>query len=344
MSDVTKIFLTGASGFIAKHIALSALRDGHSVRGSLRSLARASEVRDAVRPHLSEPSGLEDRLTFTKLDLLSDDGWAEALEGSDVLIHSASPFPISRPRHEDELVRPAVDGTLRALRAAKDAGINRVILTSSAAAIIEHDDLPADRVLDERDWSDVDSAIISAYSKSKTLAERAAWDFVRDQAPEMQLTTINPGMVFGPPLDRHFGSSLGLLQRIVRSKDPAIPRINFGCVDVRDVAAMHVRAISIPSTIGQRHLAVAGSLWMTEIAQIVARQFPERKIVTRRAPDWLVRLLALMDKDVKEAVPLLGRHLSFDNSRAREIFAIEFIPADEAIRAGAVYLVENKLV
>lgn len=344
MSDATKVFLTGSSGFIAKQIALRALQDGHAVRGSLRSLDRSREVLDAVRPHMADPSGLEDRLTFAKLDLLSDAGWAEALEGSDVLIHSASPFPISRPKHEDDLVRPAVDGTLRALKAAKAAGVTRVILTSSAAAIIEQDAPPADKVHDEGDWSDTNSAIISAYSKSKTLAERAAWDFARDEAPGMQLTVINPGMVFGPPLDRHFGSSLGLLQRLVRSKDPAIPRVCFGCVDVRDVAAMHVRAISNPATVGHRHLAVAGSLWMTDIAQIVAAQFPDRKIVTRRAPDWLVRLLALFDQDVKEAVPLLGRHLSFDNSRAREVFAMEFIPADEAIRAGAAYLVENRLV
>lgn len=344
MPDKTTVLLTGASGFIAKHIALQLLEAGYTVRGSLRSMNRAGEVADAVRPHLTDPAGLDERLTFVELDLLSDEGWEEALHGVDTLVHTASPFPIGQPRDENDLIRPAVDGTLRALRAAKAAGVNRVILTSSIASVFEQDDIPDGKVFDESDWSDVESPSIAAYSKSKTLAERAAWDFVRDEAPGMQLTVINPGMVLGPPLDRHFGSSLGLLQRIVRSKDPAVPNIGLLCVDVRDIAAMHVRAIDTEGSIGHRHIGSAGFLWMPEIANVVAAQFPARKIVTRRAPDWLVRLLGLFDNEVKAAVPMLGRKRLVDNTRAREVLGIEFIPADEAVRAGAAYIVENDLV
>ena len=344
MPDKTTVLLTGASGFIAKHIALQLLEAGYTVRGSLRSMNRAGEVVDAVRPHLTDPAGMDERLTFVELDLLADKGWEEALHGVDTLVHTASPFPIGQPRDENDLIRPAVDGTLRALRAAKAAGVNRVILTSSIASVFEQDDVPDGKVFDERDWSDVESPIITAYSKSKTLAERAAWDFVRDEAPGMQLTVINPGMVLGPPLDRHFGSSLGLLQRIVRSKDPAVPNIGLLCVDVRDIAAMHVRAIDTEKSIGHRHIGSAGFLWMPEIANVVAAQFPARKIVTRRAPDWLVRLLGLFDNEVKAAVPMLGRKRLVDNTRASEVLGIEFIPADEAVRAGAAYLVENDLV
>lgn len=340
---MANILVTGASGFIAKHIVLQLLEAGHQVRGSLRSMNRAGEVMDAVRPQLSDPAGLEDRLTFTELDLLSDAGWGEALDGVDALLHTASPFPIVQPKDEEELIRPAVDGTLRALRAARAAGVKRVVLTSSIAAVMERDDVPNGKTLNEDDWSDVDCRSISAYSKSKTLAERAAWDFVRDEAPDLQLTVINPGMVYGPPLDRHFGSSLGLLQRIVRSKDPALPNIGMPVVDVRDIATMHVRAIDTPASIGHRHLGSAGFLWMPDMAKIVASQFPDRRIVTRRAPNWLIRLLALADKEVKAAVPLLDRERVLDNSRAREVFGMEFIPADEAVRAGAAYLVEHDL-
>ncbi len=341
---MARILVTGASGFIAKHIVLKLLEEGYHVRGSLRSRNRAGEVIDAVRPHLTDQADLEERLTFAELDLLSDDGWGDALDGVDALLHTASPFPIGAPDNEDDLIRPAVDGTLRALRAARSAGVNRVVLTSSIASVMEREGLPDGKTLNEDDWSDASSPSIDAYSKSKTLAEQAAWDFVRDEAPELQLTVINPGMVFGPPLDRHFGSSLQLLQRMVRSKDPALPQICMPIVDVRDVAAMHVRSLSVPASIGHRHLGSAGVMWMPDMAEVIAEQFPDRKIATRRAPNWLVRIIALFDKQAREAVPRLDRKVSVDNGRAREVFAMEFIPADEAIRAGAAYLVEHNLV
>lgn len=343
MSAARSVLLTGASGYIAKHIALRLLEEGHTVRGSVRATDREHEIADAVRPHLSDPAA-ENRLRFVELDLMSDGGWAGAAEGMDVLIHTASPVPLEQPQNEDDIVRPAVDGTLRALRAAKAAGITRVVLTSSIAAVGESEGVPAGRLYDESDWSDPDWPEITPYAKSKTLAERAAWDFVRTQAPDMHLTVINPGLVIGPPLDSHIGTSLALVQRILHSKNPAVPNIGFALVDVRDIAAMHVRAIATPQSIGARHLGVSGFLWFPEMAAVLAAQYPDRNIVTRRAPNAAVRMLAQVDSAARTAVPLLDIRREFTSARAREVFGMDFIPADEALRATAQFLIENGLV
>ena len=343
MSAARSVLLTGASGYIAKHIALQLLEEGHTVRGSVRATDREHEIADAVRPHLSDPAA-ESRLRFVELDLMSDSGWTGAAKGMDVLVHTASPLPLEQPQNEDDIIRPAVDGTLRALRAAKAAGITRVVLTSSIAAVGESGGMPAGRIYDESDWSDPDWPEITPYAKSKTLAERAAWDFVRTQAPDMHLTVINPGLVIGPPLDGHIGTSLALVQRILRGRDPAVPNIGFALVDVRDIAAMHVRAIATPQSIGARHLGVSGFLWFPEMAEILAAQYPHRDIVTRRAPNAAVRMLAQVDAAARTAVPLLDIRRDFSSARARAIFGIDFVPVDEALRASAQFLIENGLV
>ncbi|MEL6798654.1 MAG: NAD-dependent epimerase/dehydratase family protein [Pseudomonadota bacterium] len=198
------VLLTGVTGFIAKRIALDLLNAGHTVRGSLRSAARADEVRDALRPHLTDPTALN-RLSFVELDLNSDTGWDAALQGTDALMHTASPFPMAQPKDENDIIRPAVDGTLRALRAAQKAGVTRVILTSSVVAIEATD--VGTRPYTPDDWSDPTHPKSNAYYKSKTLAERAAWDFVANH-PEMQLTTVNPALVLGTPMDANYGTSL----------------------------------------------------------------------------------------------------------------------------------------
>lgn len=342
MAQPKTVFLTGVTGFIGKHICLELLREGYRVRGSLRSMDRRSEVTEALRPHLTQPDVLDSHLAFVKLDLLRDDGWREALEGADVLVHTASPFPMAQPDDEDAVVRPAVEGTLRALRAARATGVDRVILTSSAVAVMETD-LPAGRTLyDENDWSDTDAPSISPYAKSKTLAERAAWTFVEDEAPEMQLTVINPGLVLGPPLDEHFGTSIQVVERIVRSNDPAVPNIGFMVVDVRDVAALHVQAIELPETVGERYLGVSGFMWMPEMAQVIAEAFPDRRIVTRRAPNWLIRILALFDKAVKGIVPALGVRREASNRKAARVFQMQFFDPETAVREAADFLIRRE--
>lgn len=341
MTEPRSVLVTGASGFIAKHVVLQLLRAGHRVTGSLRSEARAGEVRDAVRPQLPDGFDLEAALRFVTLDLGRDDGWGAAMAGQDVLIHTASPFPLIQPADESELIRPAVEGTRRALRAARDAGVGRVILTSSIAAVVSTE-LPAGRArYTEADWSEPSHPTANAYGKSKTLAERAAWDFVRDEAPELALTTINPGLVLGRPLDATFGTSLQVVERVLRGRDPVLPQVGFPVVDVTDIARMHLAAMERPEAAGQRFLGAAEFMWFTEIAATLAAAHPERRIPVRRAPDLLIRALALFDRSIAVIVPALGRRTDLDTTRAREILGIQFTPAAECVRASGEYLVAS---
>ena len=333
--------LTGASGYIAKHIALQLLQAGYHVRGSLRDMARAEDVRAALAPHVGDPAT---RLDFVALDLTRDDGWQVALQGVDVLVHTASPFPITQPDNADDLIRPAVDGTLRALRAAQAAGVTRVVLTSSTAAI-NGSALPAgDTAFDETNWTDPDDPTISAYTRSKTLAEKAAWDFVRQQAPDIQMTVINPGFVLGAPLDERYGSSVGVIARILRRKDPMLPNIGFAAVDVQDVAELHVRVIDRPDTHGQRIMAVDRFIWFAEIAQAIKAAYPERRIVTRIAPDFLVRLMARFDPAIRTILPSLGRQDRIDNSRAMATLGRGMRQVNKSAVATAAYLLAQKRV
>lgn len=331
------ILLTGITGFIAKRIALDLLNGGYAVRGSLRSMKRAEEVRDAVRPHLDDPAAME-RLEFVTLDLMDDAGWAEAMKGIEAVIHTASPFPGAATDSEDEVIRPAVEGALRALRAARAAGVTRVVLTSSMAAVYANDS--TDRHFDESSWSDPDHPACTHYIKSKTLAEKAAWDFVRDH-PEMQLSTINPGMVMGRPLDDHWGTSIGAVARILSGRDPAQPDLGFSTVAVEDVSAMHIRAMERDEAIGRRFFADAGYMKVAEAAAILKSLYPDRKIATRVAPSWLLRIIGLWDRTIRSILPSVGLHHSSDTANVRDILGITFIPADKAVAEAAAFLVER---
>jgi dihydroflavonol-4-reductase len=335
------VLLTGVTGFIAKHVAVRLLNAGYDVRGTLRSLKRADEVRNAVRPHLRDDRGLDTRLTFAALDLSADAGWDAAMAGVDALMHTASPFPMAQPKNADDLIRPAVDGALRALRAAKAAGVRRVVLTSSSAAVLGTDLAPGREAYDETDWTDPDRAGTSPYTLSKTLAERAAWDFVKTEAPKMRLTTVNPVFVLGPPLDQHYGTSLKVIERILRGKDPMLPRIAFPVVDVRDVAKVHVRALDEPNTEGKRVIAADRTLWLSELAAELKTAYPDRRMPTRTAPDILIRLLGLFDPALRSIVPTLGHFEKVSNARARDLLEMEFISAREAVRAAGAWLIEN---
>lgn len=332
------ILLTGASGFIAKHIALAALNRGFGLRGTLRNPGRAEEVRRALRPHLADPAAL-DRLSFVTGDLEQDTGWDAAMQGVAAVIHSASPFPIEQPDDPQALIRPAVDGTRRVLGAAARAGVRRVVLTSSVAAIL---DPRRTRIQTEDDWCDPDAPGVSAYEASKTLAERAAWEVAGEQG--LALTTINPGFVLGPPLDRHFGSSLGLVLRILRGCDPMLPPMGLPMVDVRDVAEMHLRALERPETAGRRYIAAAGSMWLADWGRALKAEWPTRRIPTRAAPPWVVRLLALAQPDLRVTLPKLGRLEQVSATRAAQEMGMGFIPADQALLAAARWLVERRLV
>jgi dihydroflavonol-4-reductase len=327
------ILLTGVSGFIAKRIAFDLLKAGHSVTGSLRSLKRADEVRTAMRAN-----GLDDeavaRLSFITLDLNSDDGWQAAMSGIDAVIHTASPFPLAQPKDENEVIRPAVDGTLRVLRAAQAAGVTRVILTSSLEAVMHG---PKTGPVTEKDWTDLNAPTVSAYTKSKTLAERAAWDFVAKH-PEMQLTCINPGVVLGTPMDRETGSSISVISRIMSGKDPVVPDIRLPVTDIADVSLAHVAALDRPASIGQRYIIADRFQSMPEMARTLKTAFPQRKIATRIAPRFLLRLLALFDAEIRLILPWLGWTATLDNAKARTELDLSITPAESSVLAAGRFV------
>lgn len=326
------LLLTGISGFIAKHVAARLLLAGHEVRGSLRSPARAGEVRAALLPVVGAEA-LE-RLSFVTVDLEGDAGWQEAARGVDAVVHTASPFPVAQPKDPQVLIRPAVEGTLRALRAAHRAGVSRVVLTSSTAAVTNTAKVGPQ---DESDWCNPDAPDTSAYSRSKTLAEQAAWAFAKDTG--LTLTTINPGFVMGPPLDRHYGSSIGVIRRLLRGKDPMVPMLDFPVVDVRDVAELHLRAVERPEGAGLRVLGVAGNMTMPAMAAALKRTFPDRRIATRIAPRPILRLLALFDPQIRAILPAIGQSHPMSNARARQVLGQAFIPPEEALLASARWLI-----
>ena len=339
------VLLTGASGYIGKHIALQLLNQGYSVRASVRSLSKSDEVRNAVLPHLIDKTKLDSRLTFVELDLEKDAGWDAALKGVDVLMHTASPFPIASPKDENELIRPAVDGTLRALKAAHNAGVHRVILTSSMAALYGCD-LPAGKSeYDETLWTDVSHPIGRVpYTKSKTLAEKAAWDYVKNFAPKIALTTINPVLVLGAPLDKNFGSSISVVERILKGKDPMLPDIRFAIVDVKDVALMHVAAITNDATKGERLLASSETYSFVQIAKVLKSIYPKGKVKTTQAPSPLIKFLSLFDAEIKAVLPLLGKPMAISGAKAKRVLGISFIPVQVTLRDSADYLVKNGFI
>lgn len=339
MADTQTIFLTGASGFIAKHIVLQLLNAGYHVRGSVRSLSRGDEVREAVRAHLSDAENLEERLRFVALDLASDEGWDGVMEGCSALLHTASPFPLQQPEDEDDVIRPAVEGTLRALRAADAAGIDRVVLTSSAAAVMYGPLATGKTAYDELDWSEDYHPMQNAYGRSKTRAEKAAWAFVANDAPMMKLTTINPVLVAGPALDGAIGTSLELIERILKGVDPMQPRIGLPIVDVRDVADLHVKVLKVPASEGQRVLASESFLWLADIAKLIKGAYPDRPVKTLVAPDFLLKILARFDPTVRSILPSLGVELTVSNARARALIDRDFIPARDAVLASCASLI-----
>jgi dihydroflavonol-4-reductase len=328
------VLITGISGYIAKHVAARFLAEGYAVRGTVRRLDRADEVCQAVLPVVG--TGAAERLSFVATDLESDAGWAEAMSGIDAVIHTASPFPIAQPKDEDDLIRPAVQGTERVLRAAKATGVTRIVLTSSVVAVLNE---AKSGVQTEDDWCDVTLATTTAYGKSKTGAERRAWELAK--ADGLSLTTINPGFVLGAPLDANYGSSLKIVERFLKGKDPMQPPYGLPIVHVQDVAEMHLRALQRPETAGKRFIAAAGSMTFAEMGKVLKAAYPARKIATKEAPIILLRFLALFDGTVRSILPKLGTVERVSNARAVQEMGMTFTPPDQALRDAAAWLVAN---
>jgi len=336
------VLVTGGSGFIGSHTILQLLAAGHEVRTTVRSLSREGEVRALLKQGGAEPG---DRLTFFAADLEKDDGWDAAVDGCEFVQHIASPFPAGVPKDENELIRPAREGALRVLRAAKKAGVKRVVLTSSYAAI-GYGHPPQTAPFSETDWTNPDGGGVSPYVKSKTLAERAAWDFAqKEDGPE--LSVVNPVGVFGPVLGRDYSTSILLVQRLMDGAMPGLPRMMFGVVDVRDVADLHLRAMTDPAAKGERFLAVTGDFMsIAEIAAALRARMGDaaRRVPTRLLPNWVLKLASLRDPAVKQIIPELGKTRNATNEKARRLLGWSPRSREDAIVATAESLVRLGLL
>jgi nucleoside-diphosphate-sugar epimerase len=339
---MSTVLVTGGSGFIASHAILQLLAAGYRVRTTVRNLRREGDVRAMLREGGADPG---DRVSFVAADLEADAGWPEAVAGCQYVLHVASPMPPHAPRHEDELIRPACDGALRVLRAARDAGVARVVLTSSLAAIA-YGHKPQTAPFDESSWTDVDSDV-PAYQKSKTLAERAAWDFIAREGGALELSVVNPGGVFGPVLGPDYSPSIQLVQRLMDGAIPGSPKINFAYVDVRDVADLHLRAMTHSAAKGERFIAVSGdTLSMLDVARVLKRRLGPRarRVPTRELPNWVMRIAALRDPAVKVLVPQLGKIRNATNDKARRLLGWAPRSNEEAIVAAAESLLRLGLL
>ena len=320
-----KVLVTGASGFIAEHCIIELLKNGYSVKGSLRTMNREQEVRDAVKTETDDA-----KLEFCKLDLLDDDGWEEAMRDCDYLMHVASPFVIEDPKDENELIKPAKEGTLRALNAAKKAGIKRVVLTSSVAAVNSH---MMSGTSDHTTWTDINSKYVTPYQKSKTIAEKAAWDFYNNQDSDnrMELAVINPGGVMGPQLGNDLGgASTQIVSQLISGKFPMIPALSFPFIDVRDVAILHLKAMTTPDADGKRFIAAHSKpTWMYEVAEVLSAAGYE-KIKLKKAPSFMLKLIGLFDNKTKSLVPMLDKYVPCDNSQTVKVLNWEPMPWEQA--------------
>lgn len=337
---IRSILITGVTGYIARHIAVQALEAGLVVRGSTRDLSREDSLRDALARALSDPK-LLDNFSLVALDNLDDAGWVDAFDGVDALVHTASPVPVRQPQDPDDLIKPARDGALRAVRAAYAAGVRRVVMTSSIAAITTTK-LPAGKpAFDEADWTDTTSPGITPYVLSKTHAERAVWDWVASDAPDMAVTMINPAVVIGPPVGRDFGASVYLIKRLMEGRDPVLPRVGYPLVDVRDVAAMHLAALHNDNAVGQRFIASNKFYWHAQIGQQLRADFPDMRPSTREAPDWVFRLIARFIKPLRGLLPMLGVRQQVSGQKAVDVLGITYHDTDQTIRDTGQSLIEG---
>ncbi|NSL85940.1 aldehyde reductase [Chitinophaga sp. Mgbs1] len=338
----TRVLVTGGSGFVGSHCILQLLHYGYRVRAAVRSLQREPAVRALLQAGGAHPGNM---LSFVEADLHTSEGWPEAVTGCDYVLHIASPFPVAAPKNEDDLIIPARKGVLHVLRAARDAGVKRVVLTSSFAAIgytPKKDHTP----FTEKDWTNPDVKSTGAYIKSKTIAERAAWEFMSREGGDLELSVVNPVGIFGPVPGPDMPAAVHIIQRMLSGAMPGLPRIAFGVVDVRDVADIHLRAMTNPAARGERFLAAAGEpMTLAEIAQLLKGNLGEAaaRVPSRSLPDWLIRFAALFNPEMKTLRAELGVVRKLSNEKAKSILGWEPRSNDETILATAESLIQRGL-
>lgn len=334
---MTTVLVTGATGFIASHTILALVNKGYKVRGTARS-ARKAEILNAT---LSAYAGKPIEVELVSADLTQDDGWDAAMEGVTYLQHLASPIPNNLPKDPNELIIPAKEGALRALRAAKAAGVKRAVMTSSFAAIgYGWGDSRPDE-LDESHWSNPDNIKDNtAYTRSKAIAEKAAWDYVQNEGSGLELATINPVAVLGPAMSGDVSASLELVTQPMENKVPAFPKLTFGIVDVRNVAQAHVAAMETPEAAGERFIVGDAVLSFTEIGDVLRAAYPDRKLPKGELPSWFVKMLTIVNPTLKQIVPELGKRRGYSNAKSKSVLGLDYIPAREAILASTNSLIE----
>lgn len=322
------VLVTGGTGFLGGHCIIELLRKGYQVRTTVRDLARASELRTTI----SRAVGEADNLDIVEADLGSDRGWPDAVRGSRYVLHAASPFPAAQPRNADELIAPARDGTLRILRACLDAKVERVVLTSSSAAMSYPDGGIPDPVT-EQYWTNPDHPLATPYVRSKVLAERAAWEFVGRNQCKSLLTVMAPSAILGPVLSKDFSYSVQVVSRLLNGSAPVIPRLGFSFVDVRDIAALHVQAMTSEVAAGERYLGSGDFHWFADIASILRQSLGSRakRVPRMRAPDFVVRLIAMVDPGLRSVARELGRKRIVSSEKAENAFAWRARSFDETV-------------
>ena len=312
-----KVLLTGISGYIGEHCALELLKAGYAVRGSLRNMSKEAGIRNTIEREFGNSENLE----FCELNLLEDKGWDTAMQGVDYVMHVASPFFTKEPKDVNKIVRPAVEGTLRALKAAKHAGVKRVVLTSSMVAMMGDADKSIS--LDQNSWTNVQAKRVSAYLKSKTLAEQSAWDFIQGDKEEgsMDLVVINPGAVYGPSLSGNLsGESMAMFREMILGKLPMLPKGGINISDVRDVAKIHVQALEKESASNQRFIVASDEPHaFLDLAQILKNNGYD-KVSTKLAPSLFLRFMANFLPDIKGMLPFVGNTYNGDNTPAKTTF------------------------
>ena len=325
-----RVLVTGGTGFLGKRCVAELLARGYDVRTTVRDLGREAELRTDLAAAGTDPG---DRLELAAADLNADDGWAEAAADCRYVLHVASPFPPEQPKDPDELIVPAREGAKRALTAALDVGAERVVLTSSVAAI------QADRTsseagpLNEDDWTDGNDPSRRPYTRSKALAERAAWDLVTERGARERLATVNPGAIIGPVIGAERSYSLQAIQRLLDGDMPAIPQLGFSWVDVRDVADLHIRAMTDPTAAGRRYVAADRYLWFADVAAILRERLGEdaAKVPKRVAPNLLIRVAGLFDKSIRSITDDLGKRTYVSSERARSELGWQPRPIEDSI-------------
>jgi dihydroflavonol-4-reductase len=336
--DGKTVLVTGGSGYLGGWCIVELLRRGYRVRTTVRNPSREHELHAAIDSEVDS----HHNLSVHQADLMSDDHWDRVIDGCDYVLHVASPLPVSQPKDPDELIVPAREGTVRVVGTALDAGVERIVLTSSVAAIRGGNE---GRPLDESVWTDLSSPDLTPYVQSKTIAEQAAWGLASEAGARERIATVNPTVILGPTLSDDTSASLEVIQRLLKGM-PAMPRLSFGFVDVRDVADLEIRAMTSPEAGGERFVANTKTMWMAEVAQVLRERLGPRasKVPTRIAPDVLVRAMALFDGGIRSFKSSLGKKTEYRTTKAQDLLGWSPRPIEDTIAETAESLIDHGVV